>query len=214
MPYQSIKCNNKCVNYTSTQCSDHNQQATLTATSSAGLHRLRLHRNRYNTRFYSLLVQTDLILPNNFSIPWKISHLPPYITTELHIKSLSNNPLWSFFYHVAKFNAIPHFQFTKKRKHSISDVLFILNNVLLSKMNNNISSTACPLDIQKAFDSGRHEELIYNMLNIFSFQSQICKLLLSYVENRTPPSRFHPVLDGTLSNRHPCSQFSSLISLQ
>lgn len=93
-------------------------------------------------------------------------------------------------------NIIPDEQFGFRPQRSTVQALTKLSHDITTAINEGVPTIACSIDCEKAFDTTWIEGLIYKLKYLFGFNNHLCKLLYSYLKNRT----FQVKIENTFSD--------------
>lgn len=96
--------------------------------------------------------------------------------------------------HCSENNIIPNDQFGFRPKHSTLHALTKFSHDISYALNNKTPTIGCALDCEKAFDTTWVEGLIYKLKYLFGIHDHICKLLFSYLSDRTFQVKIENVL--------------------
>jgi hypothetical protein len=86
--------------------------------------------------------------------------------------------------HIEEKEIIKDWQFGFRKGHSTTHALTTFTAEVSKQLNNRFGTIAVGLDVEKAFDKTWQEGVIHKMQN-YEFPTQICKIIASYLENRT-----------------------------
>lgn len=96
-------------------------------------------------------------------------------------------------------NVLPVDQFGFRSGMNTTQPLVAFTTDVKTMLNIRTPTIACLLDVEKAFDTVWHDGLVYKMRNVFGFDEHICKMVQSYVTERS----FAVGTEGHLSSSRP-----------
>lgn len=88
--------------------------------------------------------------------------------------------IWDF---CEEHNILPDDQFGFRHRRSTTHPLVLLQNYIISKINNATPTIAVALDIAKAFDTAWIEGLVHKMIN-YKFDTALCRMMFNYLTDR------------------------------
>ncbi|XP_017481195.1 PREDICTED: RNA-directed DNA polymerase from mobile element jockey-like [Rhagoletis zephyria] len=87
--------------------------------------------------------------------------------------------------HMEERNIMKDYQFGFRPYHSTNHALTLLSDFVCSNLNRRQATILVSLDLEKAFDTAWVEGIIFKMYRIFNFDKNVCKMLHSYLKDRT-----------------------------